>query len=65
MSIKHFFLARKVEMSDNSELYELVTPLGERIASASTQEAMDDLEMALNMELTSAAEANDDIEVEA
>lgn len=65
MSIKHLFIARKVEMSDHSELYELVTPLGERIASASTQEPMDDLEMALNMALTDAAEANDDVEVEA
>jgi hypothetical protein len=63
MSIQHYFVARKVEMSDNSELYELVTPDGERVATATTQAAMDDLEVALNMALTDAAETNSDVDI--
>ena len=59
--IKHFFETRKVEMSDNSELWELVTPDGERIAAASKEEALEDLEIALNMALTDAFEANSDL----
>lgn len=59
--IKHFFETRKVEMSDNSKLWELVTPDGERVAAASTEEALTDLEIALNLALTDAVEANSDI----
>lgn len=59
--IKHFFDTRKVEMSDNSELWELVTPDGERVASATTEDALTDLEIALNMAITDAIEANSDI----
>lgn len=32
--MSQFFKARKVEMSDDSELYEVVTPDGERVASS-------------------------------
>lgn len=59
--IKHFFETRKVEMSDNSELWEIVTPDGERVAAASTQEALLDLEITLNLALTDAFEANPDL----
>lgn len=59
--IKHFFETRKVEMSDNSELWELVTPDGERVAAASTEDALIDLEMTLNLALTNAFEANPDL----
>ena len=59
--IKHFFETRKVEMSDNSELWELVTPDGERIAAASTEAALTDLEITLNLAITDAFEANSDL----
>jgi hypothetical protein len=59
--IKHFFDTRKVEMSDDSELWELVTPDGERIAAASTEDALINLEIALNLAITDAFEANSDL----
>lgn len=59
--IKHFFETRKVEMSDNSELWELVTPEGERVASATSEDVLTDLEITLNMAITDAVEANSDI----
>jgi hypothetical protein len=59
--IQHFFETRKIEMTDKSVLWELVTPDGERVAAASTEEAIEDLEIALNMALTDAMDANPDI----
>jgi len=59
--IKHFFETRKVEMTDDSELWELVTPDGERIAAASTEDALINLEIALNLAITDAFEANSDL----
>lgn len=61
--ILHFFSTRPVEMTDGSNLYELVTPDGERVAAASSEEALEDLEMTLNMELSEAVAANGDITV--
>jgi hypothetical protein len=61
MDIVHFFDTRKVEMSDNSDIFELVTPDGERVASASTEGPLHDLEIALNLAITDAIEANSDI----
>lgn len=63
MSIEHFFSHRQVEMSDNSQLWEVVTPDGERVASATTEEAVVEVEMALNLALTDAVEENSDIVV--
>ena len=31
MNMKPFFVVRQVEMSDHSDLYELITPDGERV----------------------------------
>ncbi len=61
--ILHFFSTRPVEFTDGSKLYELVTPDGERVAAASSEEALEDLEMTLNMELSEAVAANGDITV--
>lgn len=65
MSIKHFFYVRKVDMSDGSDLYELVTPGAERVASASTEDPLQELEMTLNLALTDVEESNSDVVVEA
>jgi hypothetical protein len=62
MDIKHVFTARKVEMTDGSELYEVVTPLGERVASATSERLVEEVEMALNMALTDLCEQHSDIE---
>lgn len=59
--IKHFFRTRQVEMSDNSILFELVTDDGERVATASKADMLEELEMNLNLALTEAAEQNSDL----
>lgn len=64
MEIKHYFTVRKVEMSDNSDLWELITPGAERVATASREELLTDLEMTLNLALTDAEEASTDIVVD-
>lgn len=61
--MKDFFTARQVEMSDNSELHEVVMPDGERIASSESEFAMHSLAMALNCALEEAALAHPDIVV--
>lgn len=58
-----FFTFRKVDMTDGSELYEIVTPSGERVASATDSDALSELELELNAVLTEAAEDNSDIDV--
>lgn len=63
MSIQHYFNTRKVEMSDSSDLWEIVTPEGERVASATEEGKLVAIEMALNLALTDAAEADSDIVV--
>lgn len=59
--VKNFFEFRKVAMTDGSDLYEIVTPDGERVASSTDDEAMSDLEIELNATLAEAAEADSDI----
>lgn len=61
MSIKFVFVAREVEMSDGSQLFELVTRYGDRIASSTSRAPMHDLEMALNLAVTDAVESNNDV----
>ena len=63
MDIKHVFTTRRVEHLEavGEELWELISPEGERIAAASTEEPLFQLEMALNMVLTDACENNGDI----
>lgn len=65
MTIRHVFSVRDETLTDNSKIFVLETPGGERIASASTEEALKDLEMALNLAITDAVEANSDITVDA
>lgn len=61
MKIKQVFVARQVEMSDNSVLFELVTQDGERIASSTTEGAMLNMQIELNLALSDIADANQDI----
>ena len=63
--IIHLFWTRKVQMTDGSQLYEIVSPQGERIAAASLSAALEDLEMTLNLALSEAVAANADITVNA
>lgn len=63
MSIQHFFTSRKVHMSDGSDLWELVTPEGERVATATKESTLLDLEIFLNLGLTDASDADSDIEI--
>lgn len=60
MSIRHYFSVQPVEMTD-STLFELVTPDGERVATASTDSKLRSLEADLNIVLTEAAEADTDV----
>lgn len=60
-----FFTFRKVEMTDGSELYEIVTPSGERVASASDADGLGNLEIELNDVLKEAAEDDPDIVINA
>lgn len=57
-----FFKTRKVEMSDRSELYEIVTPDGYRVVSATDEATLVTLEDVLNATLEQ-AEANRDVVV--
>lgn len=53
MNIQHAFWTNEEVMTDGSgSVWELLSPDGERIASASTKDAIRELEIALNMELT-------------
>jgi hypothetical protein len=61
--VKHFFQFRQVEMTDGSELYEIVTPDGERVASGTDPGPLTTLEFELNGALTEAAEDHSDIEI--
>lgn len=60
-----FFNVRPVEMTDGSELYEVITPDGERVASASEHWRAIGLEQALNQALSVAAASSTDISVNA
>ena len=61
MEIQHAFTHRKVEMSDNSELWEVITEGGDRVATASTEDSILDVAMALDLCLTKCCEQNGDI----
>lgn len=61
MNIQHVFSHRHVTMSDSSEMWEVVTESGERIASASTEESAAEVEIALNLCLTNCCEQNGDV----
>lgn len=56
-----FFTFRKVEMTDGSELYEIVTPSGERVASATDAGELGTLEIVLNDALNDAVADDADI----
>lgn len=56
-----YFTFRKVEMSDGGDLYEIVTPYGNRVASATDDDVMSCLEMDLNDLLKEAADRNPDV----
>jgi hypothetical protein len=58
-----FFTFRKVEMTDGSELYEIVTPSGERVASATSPDELGTLELELNDALDDAAMDDQSIEI--
>ena len=62
---KRFFRVRKVEMSDHSNLYELVTPDGERVASATTDFVLENMAAAFNDILSKAEDHNIDFVVNA
>lgn len=47
----NFFQARQVEMSDGSELHEVITPDGLRVASAESPTIMSELAEKLNADL--------------
>jgi hypothetical protein len=49
--IQHYFSTNQVESSD-SDLWEVVTPGGERVASCSTEETARELERSLNLALS-------------
>jgi hypothetical protein len=61
--IKHVFHTQRVDhlAAIGEELWEVITPEGERIAAAQSEDAMRDLEMALNMTITGACDKNSDI----
>jgi hypothetical protein len=61
MSIQHFFSTQPVEMTDDGKLFEIITPGGEHVASATIEAKLKTLEIALNIALTEAAEADSDI----
>lgn len=56
--MEHTFMARQVEMSDGSVLFEVVGPEMVRVATCTDEDAAEDLEMILNMALTDWCEAN-------
>lgn len=62
-NIVHWFECRKVAHLDEigEDLWEVITPDGERVATSTVEEHMFDLEVALNMALT---DANEHEEVE-
>ena len=55
-AIQHVFKYSKVDMTDDSDLWEVLTPDMERIASFENEEDARELEIALNMACTDAAE---------
>lgn len=61
--IKHYFSSNQAEMTDGCDLWEVVTPGGERVATASNELKARELEMELNLALTDAAEADSDIDI--
>lgn len=64
MEMHYFFETNEVEMSDGSELYEVVTPDGERVATTTDKIKAMDLEQRLNQELSEwAAEIGSDATV--
>jgi len=65
MKVKKFFTTRKVEMSDNSYLFEIVTPEGERVATASHVLMLEAIEENLNKVLEDAEKADNDFVSEA
>jgi hypothetical protein len=61
MNIQHYFSARPAPHFDGLEgLFEVVDPLGGRVASCTDEAAAEELEMALNMALTDWSEGNSD-----
>lgn len=65
MDIQHAFTAQLVDhtgggtLTDGSTLWEVVSRSGDRIGSCSTEEAAEDLAMALNLALTDWVEADE------
>lgn len=52
MKLIRFFTARKVEMTDNSNLWEIVTPDGERVADCTDQLGAEYISNQLNLDLS-------------
>lgn len=61
MDIQHAFHINETAMTDGSgSVWEIVTDDGERIASCTSEEAAEELEMALNMALTDWCEVDEE-----